>query len=230
MATPLALGGNMPRQQAVWPGMSSIPLGSWKEIASFFAKTTRTVQRWERTENLPVYRHVHEKGSTVYAFEPELIAWRDARSRNQDQRILRGRTTSRRLRLAVLPFVDLSTKHQLRHFKDALTYELIVQLARLNPAGLGVIAYTSVMQYKESACNIAQIGSRLKVDFVLEGSVRLGARQVRIAAQLIHVHDQTQLFADACARRWREGFASQVVFAERMTRMVGKFLFASARQ
>ena len=229
MATPLALGGNMPRQEEVGSRMTLTTLGSWKEIASFFAKTTRTVQRWERTENLPVYRHVHEKGSTVYAFEPELIAWRDARSRNQDQRILRGRT-SRRLRLAVLPFVDLSTKHQLRHFKDALTYELIVQLARLNPAGLGVIAYTSVMQYKESACNIAQIGSRLKVDFVLEGSVRLGARQVRIAAQLIHVHDQTQLFADACARHWRDGFASQVVFAERMTRMVGKFLFASARQ
>jgi TolB-like protein len=230
MATPLAFGGGAPRQQDVGPGMTSTSLGSWKEIASFFAKTTRTVQRWERTENLPVYRHVHEKGCTVYAFESELTGWRDARSRNRGQGILRGRATSRRLRLAVLPFLDLSAKHQLRHFEDALTYELIVQLARLNPAGLGVIAYTSVMRYKESACNIAQIGSRLKVDFVLEGSVRLGARQVRIAAQLIHVHDQTQLFADACARRWRDGFASQVVFAERMTRMVGKHLFASARQ
>jgi TolB-like protein len=208
--------------------MTSTPLDSWKEIASFFAKTTRTVQRWERTENLPVYRHVHEKCGTVYAFKSELLAWRDARSRNQDQSILRGRTTNRRLRLAVLPFLDLSAKHQLRHFEDALTYELIVQLAQLDPPGLGVIAYTSVKGYKGSVCNIAQIGGRLKVDFVLEGSVRLAARRVRIAAQLIRVHDETQLFADACARRWRDGFASQVLFAERMTRMVGKHLFASA--
>lgn len=229
MAAPLALYGKEPRRQEMGLAMASTPLGSWKEIASFFAKTTRTVQRWERTENLPVHRHVHEKGGTVYAFESDLITWRDARSRNRDQGILRDRTTSRRLRIAVLPFVDLSAKQQLRHFEDALTYELIVHLARLNPAGLGVIAYTSVVRYKGSTCNIAQIGSRLKVDFILEGSIRLDTSRVRIAAQMIHVRDQTQLFADACARRWTDGFACQVVFAERMTRMVGKHLLASER-
>ena len=131
MATPLAFGGSVPRRQEVGLGMASPSLGSWKEIASFFAKTTRTVQRWERTENLPVYRHVHGKGSTVYAFESELTAWRAARSRNRDQGILRGRATSRRLCLAVLPLVDLSAKHQLHDFEDALTYERVVQLARL---------------------------------------------------------------------------------------------------
>ena len=82
MATPLAPSGSVPRQQEVGLGVTPTALDSWKQIASFFAKTTRTVQRWERTEGLPVYRHVHEKCGTVYAFESELIAWRDARSRN----------------------------------------------------------------------------------------------------------------------------------------------------
>lgn len=229
MAASLAVAGSVPQPQLRELDITPALLGSWKEIASFFAKTIRTVQRWERTERLPVYRHRHMKGSTVYALESELIAWRDIRSKNQDQSILPGRTVSRRFRLAVLPFANLSANHRLRHFGDALTYELIIQLARLDPARVGIIAYTSVMPYKRSGSNIALIGRHLNVDFVLEGSVRLATRQVRIAAQLIDVHDQTQLFAHACVRRWTRGFAIQVSFAERMTRIVGEHLLASRR-
>lgn len=50
-------------------------LDSWKAIAAYFGRDTRTVQRWERTESLPVHRHTHEKGGTVYAFEAELDRW-----------------------------------------------------------------------------------------------------------------------------------------------------------
>ena len=226
MSTALAVPGGAPRGQGSGLGMSRAPLDPWKEIASFFARTIRTVQRWERTENLPIHRHVHDNGSTVYAFESELLAWRDARSQNRDKSTVRGWTANRRLRLAVLPFANLSWDHHENHFEDALTYELIVQLARLDPARLGVIAYTSAMRYKKSDCNIAQIGCRLKVDFVLEGSVRLASRQVRMAAQLINVRDQMQLFADARARPWADGFTIQVSFAERMTKMIKEHLLA----
>lgn len=50
-------------------------LESWKEIAAFLGKGIRTVQRWERTEDLPVRRHVHERGGTVYAFKSEVREW-----------------------------------------------------------------------------------------------------------------------------------------------------------
>src|ERR1700687_1547332 len=50
-------------------------LESWKEIAAYLKKDVRTVQRWEKLENLPVYRHVHRKLGTVYAYIPELDAW-----------------------------------------------------------------------------------------------------------------------------------------------------------
>jgi TolB-like protein len=152
-----------------------------------------------------------------------LLAWRDARSRQQDESHLGKKPSSRRLRLAVLPFAD----PQLRHFEDGLTHEIIAQLARLDPARLGVIARTSIMPFKKSRCTIAQIGRHFKVDYILEGSVRLAARKMRIAAQLIDVSDQTQLFADACARRWADEVFIQVAFAERIARMVCGHLLVS---
>jgi TolB-like protein len=226
MATSLAIADSASQQQTI-SAITSEHLDSWKEIAVFFARTIRTVQRWERTEKLPIYRHVHEKLGSVYAVESELVAWRDARSRQQARGGLREKICSRRLRLAVLPFANLSTDSRLRHFEDGLTYEIIAQFARLDPARLGVIARTSVMPYKKSACNIAQIARSLNVDYILEGSVRLAARQIRIAAQLIDVRDQTHLFADTCARRWTEGVSIQVAFAERIAKLVSEHLLVS---
>lgn len=50
-------------------------LDSWKKIAAHFNRDVTTVQRWERRENMPVHRHVHEKQGSVYAFRSELEAW-----------------------------------------------------------------------------------------------------------------------------------------------------------
>jgi Tol biopolymer transport system component len=50
-------------------------LDSWKEIAEYLRRQVRTVQRWEREQELPVHRHVHRKRSSVYAFASELDAW-----------------------------------------------------------------------------------------------------------------------------------------------------------
>jgi hypothetical protein len=50
-------------------------LDCWKLIAAYLGREVRTVQRWERKEALPVHRHVHSKGSSVYAFKHEIDAW-----------------------------------------------------------------------------------------------------------------------------------------------------------
>ncbi len=44
------------------------PLESWKEIANYLKRTVRTVRRWEKKENLPVHRHLHQAASSVYAY------------------------------------------------------------------------------------------------------------------------------------------------------------------
>src|SRR5580704_2731015 len=56
-------------------GADSDRLESWKEIASYLKREVRTVQRWEKTEGLPVRRHQHDKLSTVFAYKSELDAW-----------------------------------------------------------------------------------------------------------------------------------------------------------
>ncbi|GEM_PF-5195366 len=52
---------------------------SWKQIAVFLRRGVRTVQRWERTEGLPVRRHQHLKRGTVFAFPSELLQWAQSR-------------------------------------------------------------------------------------------------------------------------------------------------------
>lgn len=50
-------------------------LESWKEIAAYLKRDVRTVQRWEKSEDLPVYRHMHGKLGSVYAYRTEVDAW-----------------------------------------------------------------------------------------------------------------------------------------------------------
>ena len=54
-------------------------LDSWKEIASYFNRTEKTVRRWEENEGLPVHRLLHEKRGSVFAYSDELEAWWESR-------------------------------------------------------------------------------------------------------------------------------------------------------
>ncbi|HEX4541828.1 MAG TPA: tetratricopeptide repeat protein [Candidatus Acidoferrum sp.] len=71
------------------PGPEGSPLpekklDSWKEIADYLDREVRTVQRWEKSESLPVHRHEHQKKSTVYAYAGELDEWRRNRQPKDD--------------------------------------------------------------------------------------------------------------------------------------------------
>jgi eukaryotic-like serine/threonine-protein kinase len=102
------------------------------------------------------------------------------------------------IKLAVLPFENLTGDPEQEYLSDGLTEELITQLGRLHPQRLSVIARTSAMRYKDRSTPLEQIGRELGVDYVLEGSARREGSRVRISATLIHVADQTQ--------RWTESF------------------------
>ncbi len=58
-------------------------LESWKEIARYLGREVRTVQRWEKQEGLPVHRHRHTAGGSVFALRTELDAWRDQRTASE---------------------------------------------------------------------------------------------------------------------------------------------------
>lgn len=66
-------------ERAAQPGAPSQRLTSWKEIATYFGRSVATVRRWEKSEGLPVHRHQHGDGATIYAYPLELDAWLAAR-------------------------------------------------------------------------------------------------------------------------------------------------------
>ncbi len=106
-----------------------------------------------------------------------------------------------RLRLAVLPFENLSGDPAQEYFSDGLTEETIARLGQMAPQALGVIARTSAMAYKRTRKTVAQIGAELRVHYLLEGSVRRDGDRVRVTAQLIRVQDQTPLWTDRFDRK-----------------------------
>jgi hypothetical protein len=71
------------RKPDVWPvpGRARDRLDSWKEIAAYLRREVRTAQRWERREGLPIHRHSHSKGSSVWALKHEVDAWLASRDR-----------------------------------------------------------------------------------------------------------------------------------------------------
>jgi TolB-like protein/Tfp pilus assembly protein PilF len=111
-----------------------------------------------------------------------------------------GRGSQSPIRLAVLPFENLTGDPEQEYFSDGLTEEMITRLGGLQPRRLSVIARSSSMRYKRRGTPIDQIGRELGVDYVVEGSTRREGNHVRISATLIQVRDQTQRWANTFER------------------------------
>jgi eukaryotic-like serine/threonine-protein kinase len=108
---------------------------------------------------------------------------------------------------AVLPFVDLSPQKDQEYFSDGLTEELITTLSQV--PGLRVAARTSSFQFKGQTPDVREVGRKLDVGAVLEGSVRKSGSQLRVSTQLISVKDGYQLWSDSYDRDLADIFAVQ---------------------
>jgi TolB-like protein/DNA-binding winged helix-turn-helix (wHTH) protein/Flp pilus assembly protein TadD len=102
--------------------------------------------------------------------------------------------------IAVLPFVDLSAKHDQEYFSDGLSEEIIDHLSRVQD--LKVIARTSSFQFKGKSDDVRTIGRQLGVSNLLEGSVRTSGDSFRVTAQLIRVADGSN--------RWSQSYDAQM--------------------
>ena len=193
--------------------LSADRLQSWKEIANYLRCGPRTVQRWEKTEGLPVYRHLHEKLGTVYSYKGELDLWWTRRGQHLQTP---EEPALGRIMVAVLPFSDLSADSDQEYFSNGLTEELITRLGGLHPKRLGVIARTSVTQYKNAIIPISAIARDLGVSYVLEGSVRREGERVRVHAQLVQASDQTHLWSETYERELSGVFAVQSEIARKV--------------
>lgn len=109
--------------------------------------------------------------------------------------------------IAVLPFVNLSSDPEQEFFSDGISEELLNVLAQY--PDLRVAARTSSFQFKGDNRDISEIANLLKVNHVLEGSVRKSGTQLRITAQLIEAENGYHLWSETYDRELEDVFAIQ---------------------
>ncbi len=117
-------------------------------------------------------------------------------------------------RIAVLPFANFSPNPADEYFSDGLTEEMIATVSKIT--GLTVISRTSVMRYKQTEQSLSEIAGELKVNVVLEGSVRKMGNDLRITAQLIDVQNDKHLWSEDYDRKFENIFSIQKEIALRV--------------
>jgi TolB-like protein/lipoprotein NlpI len=109
--------------------------------------------------------------------------------------------------IAVLPFTDLSADKEQEYFCDGMAEEIINALTQVE--GLRVVARTSAFSFRGKEIDIREIGRKLNVETVMEGSVRKAGNRVRITAQLVNVADGYHLWSERYDREMQDIFAVQ---------------------
>ena len=109
--------------------------------------------------------------------------------------------------IAVLPFVNMSGDQSQEYFSDGVSEDLIVILSQF--PGLKVIGHSSSFQFRDSKQDSRNIGAKLGVAHLLEGSVRRSGDMVRVSAQLINTADGSAQWSERYDRPYKELFALQ---------------------
>jgi serine/threonine-protein kinase len=133
-----------------------------------------------------------------------------------------------RTAIAVLPFQNLSAEGPHTYFAGGLHDELLTQLSKV--AALKVISRTSVMGYADGQTPVRQIASELGVGSVVEGSVQVVGRQLRVNVQLIDAATDAHLWAERYDRTLEDAFAIQSDVARQIVAAVGAALSGAERQ
>ncbi len=120
--------------------------------------------------------------------------------------------------IAVLPFNNMSGDPEQEYFSDGITEDIITELSRFR--SLFVIARNSSFAFKGQAIDITEIGKKLGVQFVVEGSVRKAGDRIRITAQLIEANTGNHLWAERYDRNLDDIFAVQDEVAAQIVTMV----------
>jgi TolB-like protein/DNA-binding winged helix-turn-helix (wHTH) protein/Flp pilus assembly protein TadD len=117
--------------------------------------------------------------------------------------------------IAVIPFADMSPAKDQGYFSDGLSEQLINDLAKV--PGLKVVGRSSAFQFRGKNEDVREVGRKLGVASVLEGSVRREGNQVRITAELVNADDGFQLWSQTYDREINDIFTVQDEIARAAT-------------
>jgi adenylate cyclase len=121
--------------------------------------------------------------------------------------------------IAVLPFADLSAERDQEHFSDGVAEEILNALSKVG--GLHVPARTSCFAFREATLDAREIGKRLGVETLLDGSIRKAGKRVRINVQLIDASNGYQLWSERFDREIEDIFAIQDEIARSVLESLG---------
>ena len=209
-------------------------LDSWKEIAAYLDRDVTTVQRWEKSEAMPVHRHVHDKRSSVYALTSELDAWRQSRQPRLENengaqaglplpieddhtsvalqaRWLGAAAFRSRTERTARPKIKSLAVLPLKNLSGDPEQEYFADgmtealITELGKTNIArVISRQSVMQYEGTKKPLQEIARELNVDAVLEGTVVRSGDRVRVTVHLDRASPDSQLWASAYDRSVRD--------------------------
>ena len=131
-------------------------------------------------------------------------------------------------RVAVLPFVNISSDSRDDYFAEGMTEELISTLSKIR--GLNVIARTSVGKYKGVKLDITEIGNALRVGSILEGSVRTSGDEARVSVNLVDVQSEKTILTREYTRSIKDVFAIQSDIAQDLTSALSIQLLSGDRE
>ncbi|HMH43553.1 MAG TPA: adenylate/guanylate cyclase domain-containing protein, partial [Pyrinomonadaceae bacterium] len=120
--------------------------------------------------------------------------------------------------VAVLPFVNLSDDKGSEYFSDGVSEELLTVLQKI--PGMHVAARTSAFSFKGKNATVQEIGQKLAVAYLVEGSVRKSGEAVRIAARLTRADTGEELWSENFTRDLKDVFAVQSELAETIVAQV----------
>jgi TolB-like protein len=147
-------------------------------------------------------RALAKEKSERYPSAGELLA--DLRARDRSKGSAEARTTKQQPSIAVLPFANMSADPEQEYFCDGMTEEIINALAHVK--GLHIVARTSAFAFKGKRADIREIGQKLGVNTLLEGSVSNAGNRLRITAQLINLADGYHIWSERYDRELTDVF------------------------
>ena len=118
-----------------------------------------------------------------------------------------GPSSASKRSIAVLPFLDMSAEKDQGYLSNGVTEEILNRLSQSE--NLVVIARTSSFSFEDESLDVPEIGKRLNVAYVLEGSVRKASDRLRITAQLIDVSTNAHAWSQTYDRAMDDIFAVQ---------------------
>jgi serine/threonine protein kinase/Tfp pilus assembly protein PilF len=158
---------------------------------------------WEKVIRKALAKNPDRRYLDVWEFLTDLIPLK----KDPDAKAKGVRHAESKPSIAVLPFVDMSPQKDQEYFCDGIAEELINSLSHIGD--LHIVARTSAFAFKGAKLDVREIGQKLDVKTVLEGSIRKAGNRVRITAQLINVKDGYHLWSEKFDREMNDIFAIQ---------------------